>query len=328
MTPAAQASPMDDRPVGFESGFTHAARRFFLWYRNGLSVAHPVLRRALRAMLQRHQRVILHNGLKMQVDLDRIVQHTIFWYDGDMEPQLSWAVREFLPVGGALIDCGANCGFIGLEARLQKHARVLFVEPHPELAATIRTNVELNGWNDSCKVFQAAASDLSGTARLFICREYDGSHSLLSDWWKHESEKATVPVKCVVLRDLMESEPGFDKLDFLKIDTEGNDFKVLKGLGDRLAPENVRTLYTELGREADAARRLMGERGYVGFAYQRGLSSRQLRRAVRRYAAGEPVAFYLPLDECREGGETLWCAKGSAQEAFLRELAQRATSCA
>ncbi len=323
MTPAARTSPPDEISVEFESGFTHAARRFFLWYRNGPRVGHPLLRRVLRGMMQRHQRVILRNGLKMQVDLERVVQHTIFWYDGDMEPQLSWAVREFLPVGGTLIDCGANCGFIGLEARLLKHARVLFVEPHPELAATVRANVKLNGWNGDCKVFQAAASDREGTTDLFVCKEYDGSHSVLPDWTTHEDGLEKVTVETLTLKHLLESEPGFAKVDFLKIDTEGHDFSVLKGLGDKLTPDMVATLYTELGREAEAARRLLVERGYSGFVYRRQYSSRQLRDALRRYAEGEPVAFYLPLDQCQEGGETLWCAKGSAQESFLRELAER-----
>jgi FkbM family methyltransferase len=309
--------------VEFESGFTHAARRFFLWYRNGPRMGHPLLRRALRGMMQRDQRVVLRNGLKMQVDLDRVVQHTIFWYDGDMEPQLSWAVREFLPVGGTLIDCGANCGFIGLEARLLKHARVLFIEPHPELAATIRTNVQLNKWDKDCKVFEAAASDRDGTTDLFICNDYDGSHSLLSDWASHKNGAEKVAVKTLSLKNVLETEPGFAKVDFLKIDTEGHDFSVLNGLGDKLTPATITMLYTELGREAEAARRLLGERGYCGFAYSRQFSSRQLRRALRRSAEGEPVAFYVPLEQSRDGGETLWCARGSAHESVLRELAQR-----
>ncbi len=319
-----QTTTNGDLPVAFESSFTRRARHFFRWYRNGLRVGHPLLRRLLRATMQRHQRVVLRNGLKMEVDLEKVVQHTIFWYDGDMEPQLSWAVREFLPVGGALMDCGANCGYIGLEARLQKHARVLFVEPHPELADTIRKNIELNGWNDSCKVIQAAASERPGTVDLFICHEYDGSHSLLSDWWQHNGNVEKVEVHSITLKQLMDSEAAFDQLDFLKIDTEGHDFSVLKGLGDRLTPSKISVLYTELGRERDQACRLLSERGYVGFAFGRRLGSVQLRRAVKRSADGEPVALYFPFERCPDGGETLWCAKGGAQEAFLRELAQRA----
>ncbi len=309
-------------PVTIESEYTHQARNFFRWYRGGLRAGHPLLRRILRATMQRHQRITLRSGLKMQVDLDRVVQRTIFWYDGDMEPQLSWAVREFLPVGGTLIDCGANCGFIGLEARLLKRARVLFVEPHPELAATIAANIELNGWGQFCRLVQAAASDQPGSITLFLS-SYDGSHSVLADWTTHEQENREVEVSAVTLKQLMQQEPGFDHADFLKIDTEGHDFNVLKGLGDMLHPEKIRVLYTELGRERPAACQWMSEHGYAGFSYQRPPTSLKLRRAVRRYNDGEAVALFYPLDQCPDGFEVLWVAKGGEQEAFLRELAQR-----
>ena len=267
--------------------------------------------------MQRQQQIVLRSGLKLELDLDRVVQHTIFWYDGDMEPQLSWAVREFLPIGGTLIDCG----YVGLEARLHKHARILFVEPHPELAEVIRRNVQLNGWEDSCQVIEAAASDQAGTTSLFICQEYDGSHSLLSDWWPHQGEAQQVEVKLVTLRELMNSNAAFAKVDFLKIDTEGHDFSVLKGLGELLTPDRIPMLYTELGREREAACRLPQASGYAGFAYAPQLSGRALRRAVQQSADGQPVAFFQPLSEVRDGAETLWCAKGSAPAARLSELA-------
>lgn len=273
--------------------------------------------------MRRRQVIELRSGLKLEVDLEGAVQQTLFWYDGDMEPQLSWAVREFLPVGGTLIDCGANCGFIGLEARLQKHARVLFVEPHPGLAAGLRRNIQLNGWSDSCTVIQAAASDHPGTAPLFLCPDYEASHSLLADWLPPHYHPETVPVRLTTLRQLMESEPGFRTADFLKIDAEGHDRAILQGLGDWLAPDRIPLLYVELGRDRAQASGLLQERGYAGFAYRPHHSARELRRAVRHYAEGEAVAFYWPLEQCGDGGETLWCPQGGVQEAFLRELVER-----
>ncbi|MBI3417825.1 MAG: FkbM family methyltransferase [Verrucomicrobia bacterium] len=323
MQHATNTSPRPESPVTSESGFTRSARHFFRWYRNGpIRAGHPALRKLLRTMMPRHQRIVLRSGLKLELDLERVVQHTIFWYDGDMEPQLSWAVREFLPVGGTLIDCGANCGFIGLEARLHKHARVMLIEPHPELAAGIRRNVEINGWKNSCQVIEAAASDQTGSTSLFVCQEYDGSHSLLSDWWPHPGETKKVEVKLMTLRELLNSNCDFAKVDFLKVDTEGHDLNVLKGLGDLLVPNRIPVLYAELGREREAACALLQERGYAGFSYAPQLSGRALRQAVKRSADGQPVAFFQPLNEVSNGAETLWCAKDSAQAARLAELAE------
>lgn len=323
MQQTTNANSQSESTAVVESGFTRSARLLFRWYRNGpIRAGHPALRKFLRAMMVRRQQVTLRSGLKLELDLDRVVQHTIFWYDGDMEPQLSWAVREFLPVGGTLIDCGANCGYIGLEARLHKHARVLLIEPHPELAANIRRNIQLNGWENSCEVIEAAASDRAGTTSLFICQEYDGSHSLLSDWWPHQGETKKVEVKLIALRESMNGNSAFAQVDFLKVDTEGHDLNVLKGLGDFLGPEKISVIYAELGREREAACRLLQERGYAGFTYAPQLSGRALRRAVQRSADGQPVAFFQPLKEVPGGAETLWCAKQSAQAARLVELAE------
>jgi hypothetical protein len=108
------------------------------------------------------------------------------------------------------------------------------------------------------------------------------------------------------------------------VDTEGNDFFVLKGLGDWLCPDRISVLYVELGRDREAACRLLSEHGYQGFVFQPLASAVRLRRAVRRMAEGEPVALYQPLEVCGgRGAETLWCRGGGPEEASLRELAAR-----
>ncbi len=271
--------------------------------------------------MARHQTITLRSGLKLSVDLESAVQSTIFWYDGDMEPQLSWAVRELLPVGGTLVDCGANCGFVGLEARLRKGASVLFIEPHPELAKSIQRNIELNGWRDSCRLIQAAASDRAEISQLFVCETYDGSHSLLSDWWHNPGETRALQIEVKPLSTLLDSEPRFQTVSFLKVDTEGNDFAVLKGLGSMLDPARIGVIYAELARDREPANRLLEERGYSGFGYRPLSSGKVLRRELRKYGNGEMRPFFYPLHDCSRANETLWVAKGGVQETFLLELA-------
>lgn len=319
-TPLTQPEPQ------VESALTRRLRRFFRWYRDHVRFGHPLLRRALRATMRRHQQVVLRSGLRMELDLAMVVQHTIFWYDGHMEPQCAWAVREFLPVGGTLIDCGANCGFIGLEARLHKVARVIFMEPHPVLAATIRRNLVRNGWQSDCRVIEAAASDRAGAAPLYLCASYDGSHSLLPDWWKPGDPPPSVQVKLVTLKDVLQSEPGWDRVDFLKVDTEGHDLSVLRGLADLLCPGRVRVLYAELGRNRQEAARLLRERGYEGFCFRGGLfrNTISLRRAVAQMAEGRPLALFTPLEGNLETiGETLWCPRGGPEARHVKELSVR-----
>ena len=270
------------------------------------------------------QRIRLRNGLWVELDLRIPLQRTLFWLDGDLEPQLSWAIREFVPVGGAFVDCGANCGYFGLEARVCRQARVVFIEPHPRLAATIRANLALNGWAADCPVIEAAASDHRSSATLFLGGENDGSHSLLPDWVGAAQDPPGVQVRLGTLAELLEPLPGFARVDFLKVDTEGHDWKVLLGLGDWLNPTRVRFLYTELGRDREPAVQLLTERGYTGFVARGFRSGLEGRRTARRAERGEEVSFFVREDPQAASREVLWCAKDSPAARRLAFLAGKA----
>ena len=123
-------------PSAVETRWVRAIRRFYHRYRDGgFRVGHPVLRRLLQIGLDARQRIQVRDGLWLGLDLRIPLQQTLFWLDGDLEPQLGWAIREFVPTGGTFVDCGANCGHFGLEARACRQARVVFIEPHPGLGS-------------------------------------------------------------------------------------------------------------------------------------------------------------------------------------------------
>lgn len=310
-----------------ESGLATSLRHCFRIYRESpISLGHPLLRRLFRALLNRHQIITLHNGIRLQVDLDRVVQHTIFWLDGDMEPQLEWVIRELLPVGGTCVDCGANCGLIGLLARRLRHARVLFLEPHPRLADDIRRNIQLNKWEDACHLVEAAASDAEGEATLFESIDYDGSHSLLSDWVTDNQGHPQIKVRLTMLKSVLERHPEFDRVDLLKVDTEGHDLAVLRGLGGWLDPQRIPVIYAELGRDREESFQLLEQSGYTGFSYRQ-LRRKPMRRLMKRYGNGDPVAVFHPLRHTPDyTGESLWAGVGSRQAAFLDHLAADPTA--
>ncbi len=262
----------------------------------------------------------------MEVDLEREVQSSIFWFDGGLEPELAWLVREFLPVGGTFVDCGANCGYIGLMARRLRHAKVLFVEPHPRLAETVRRNLGLNGWLEECEVVEAAASESAGTVTLFESGDRDGSHSLLADWENPSGSRREIAVAACTLSSLLEGRSGFERVDFLKIDTEGHDVAVLRGMGEWLCPPRVPVIYSEMGRDRESGWELLTRAGYRGFGY-RALTRQPMRRLMKRYGEGAPVALFHPLDSASSAtSETVWVASRSAAAQFLESLAADAAA--
>lgn len=309
-----------------ETPLIRAMRCRYHRYRDGaLRFGHPLLRRLLQATLPKRLRATLGSGIRLELDLSIPLQQTLFWLNGDLEPQLSWAIREFVPEKGTLVDCGANTGYFGLEARAVRKARVLFVEPHPRLAKAIRSNIDLNGCSANCELVEAAASDHAGFAKLYICSDNDGSHSLLPDWTATNRNDNEVEVKLARLDAVLNAQSNFERVDFMKVDTEGHDLKALQGLGDRLTPTIVACLYTELGRDRAQAIQLLKDRGYIGFVARPFRSGVHMRRTARRAESGLPVCFFLPDDGARCEREVLWCAKDSPIEARLRELAREGT---
>ena len=307
-----------------ERSFSRFARHFYRSYRNGrITIGHSLIRRALEHMIAKHQEIQLRSGLKMDLDLTKGNQNGIFWYDGDVEVPLTWAIRELVPVGGMFLDCGANCGLMGLLARQYRRARVIFLEPHPRLAKSILANIRLNSFEDSCELIEAAVSDSSGEVTFYESAVADGSHSIHQDWAMDLGEVRPLgKVRCVTLREIIEAK-NLPKIHFLKIDTEGNDYAVLKGLAHYLQPSFTEAIYVEMDRDRDTICDLMQTKGYVGFA-QVPRKRRALARAQQLYERGVCVNFFVPFEpETPLHGELLWCSKSSSLTARLMNLNRR-----
>ncbi|HAB18985.1 MAG TPA: FkbM family methyltransferase [Verrucomicrobiota bacterium] len=308
-----------------ESALANVLRRFFRAYRYApISPAHGLIRRICRSLVGQHQRIRLRNGLRLEIDLASEVQQTLFWFDGDYEPQLEWAIRELLPVGATCVDCGANCGYIGLLARRFRHSPVWFIEPHPRLAETIRRNVELNGWAGSCQVIEAAASDEAGETTLFESAHKDGSHSLEANWSDASSPGARSEIR--VRRDrlpgLLGDSADLRHIGLLKVDAEGHDFAVLRGLGDWLNPARIGMVYVELSEAREAGFAMLDRAGFAGFG-QPVRSQRQLRRTTRNLREGRPGVLFEPLDWSHPNpAETLWLPKDGPAARHLTFLAK------
>ncbi|WP_321992676.1 FkbM family methyltransferase [Marispirochaeta aestuarii] len=142
----------------------------------------------------------------------------------------------FVAPGSLVFDVGAHLGN-RIPPLLALGARVVAVEPQPGCTGLLslwygrRRGVDL--------VF-AAAGEAAGKTPLYVCGEYPTLSSLAPDWVARVSGDPLFdglrwtegdPVEVVTLDDLRRSrgEP-----DFVKIDVEGYEMKVLAGAGEPL----------------------------------------------------------------------------------------------
>lgn len=155
-----------------------------------------------------------------------------------------------------IIDVGAACGKMTQKWMTQlKKAQFYCIEPVPKSFEKLKSNFENNS---QAHVFNFAISDIEGVYPFYVSK-YVNSSSLLPlvteniKWWKQPkrcekfdvSDTETIQVEVKRL-DTFLKHCSLDNcvIDFIKIDTQGNDFNVIKSLGNLIC--NVKEIMLEV----------------------------------------------------------------------------------
>jgi FkbM family methyltransferase len=188
------------------------------------------------------------------------------WFESEMELWRSW-----LKPGMTVIDVGANVGVYTFSAAQKVGAEgcVLAVEPFSNCVRCLQATCNINqlSW---VKVCAGAASDRNGTARLALHTASELNELVDSDTEGAIMLSTFEEVTCFTLDSLIEQE-NLSQIDFLKIDAEGHEIKVLEG-SNRILTEFAPTiLYENLAGSRGsnlAVADFLNSRGYQLFRYQ------------------------------------------------------------
>jgi len=139
-------------------------------------------------------------------------------------------------------DIGANEGVFAIQiAKNEPKTFVVAFEPIPKLVSYISKNTS---HLKNFMILRNAISDFNGEARFNISPEsqygdfscsslLDFSDKANTEWPGREDFKVIDYIDVDVIRlDSMIIEYKVPKIDYLKIDTQGSDLKVLEGLGE------------------------------------------------------------------------------------------------
>jgi FkbM family methyltransferase len=146
------------------------------------------------------------------------------------------AVLSDITDSDVFYDVGANVGLYTCFIS-QKSKQTIAFEPHPENAVRLRENVTLNEIRN-LEIRDEALSDTNGDAELAVTGvdvAGEGTHSLATG-----SEDKTVEIQTVRADSLPTEVP---EPDVVKIDVEGAEMSVLRGMGDLI--DSCRVVYCE-----------------------------------------------------------------------------------
>lgn len=145
----------------------------------------------------------------------------------NVEPELVW-IKEYLNSNAVIFDIGANVGtFLYQFENKLKHQNIYAFEPNKKL------NIRLKRLFPSMNISSVALSDENTTAEFkvpIIKGKMVASRGTLKTSYKEKDEENsyTETVEVVKLDDWAKSK-NIQKIDFIKIDVEGNEMKTLFG---------------------------------------------------------------------------------------------------
>ncbi|KAI0554873.1 FkbM family methyltransferase [Xylaria curta] len=148
-----------------------------------------------------------------------------------------------------VIDAGANIGLFSLYVKNKfPSAKIIAFEPAPETYDILRRNLELHKISD-VEALPLGLASKESTEKLTYFPKLPGNSTIKPDEKKKMFELAAklneqaaemlrfedsqqLDVKLERLSNILSTRPSFARIDFLKIDVEGSELEVLRGLDD------------------------------------------------------------------------------------------------
>jgi FkbM family methyltransferase len=256
---------------------------FLLWYRRlgwrGFSRLWKLLKPSDGLLVSRSK-----SGVKFLVNpFDYIDTHVIL--DGEYESEVWREASGLLPANGVVWDIGANMGVFALSLeRARPDAKIIAFEPNVAMASRLFRNVVLN--QSRVQICCLALSQRCGAASFFVMPGNSGMSTLIPWGEAGHYEKVIVPL---VTGDSLIAGGLCVVPNLLKMDVEGAEEFVLRGMGGVLKCEDLTCILFEGGPDviggASPVSKLLAENG---FAIRRLVRNEPTHHALENFLAVRP----------------------------------------
>jgi FkbM family methyltransferase len=224
------------------------------------------------------------------------------FFAGCFAPQELSFLRGVLRPGMSFVDVGANWGLFSMAAAhlVGPSGVVAAAEADPRMASRLKSNVKLNHLTQ-VRVFELAAADRDSTLLLI-------GHDHASENWGTSRLVASDAEGTIAFRvhsrqlDSLMDETKLQSVDVLKIDVEGAEEMVLRGMDAGLKSHRYRRILLELhpwhlaerGRTMQDLAEILQGYGYRGYSFD---DSPLATRRSYYHPNLQYSEFILPLDQ-------------------------------
>ena len=170
----------------------------------------------------------LNEGNFITIDLRDV--SAFYWINYTLQDKyeeggLLKAISKFSFENCSIWDCGANCGLFSYNLlKTIPMCDITFFEPNPKIFSIAK---EANAIYKNAKGYQLALSDCSGFAKMTI--PFGGSTTATIEANKTKRTGYSISIECLTGDNFIEKHGG-PFPDIIKIDTEGHEASVIRGL--------------------------------------------------------------------------------------------------
>jgi len=149
--------------------------------------------------------------------------------------------KELIQPGMIVVDVGANIGYYTLIAAklVRNKGRVYAFEPEPNNYKLLVKNIETNNYTNIIPV-PKAISHKEGKVKLFIDKVNLGLHSFSEN--NVLEKNGSIEVEMLTLDNFFENVVKNNKIDLVKIDTQGAEGLVIEGAEKTLRNNSLKIL--------------------------------------------------------------------------------------
>jgi FkbM family methyltransferase len=160
-----------------------------------------------------------------------------------------------------IFDVGAHVGIFTLKTakKIRNRGIVVAIEPNPHNYRRLQENIRLNGL-DNIIVLNVALGEASDIVPLWLPPPTEENTGLASIRFKVGNH--SIPVIVKTLAEVMK-ELNIDAINLLKLDSEGAELAILKGLGENLRKTQSLAIAAEhFSSEANEISEYVSSRGF------------------------------------------------------------------